>query len=85
VYVFIENPFEKMTFDYIDSVSKPIIALVGLVGIKMMAFFSTEMIFVPIVILVLLFVSVAISIGRVIKLKLSRVNAAKKVLDEAEI
>ena len=83
IFVIVENPFTKITLEYIDSVSKPIISLICLVAIKIMSMFSTQMVFIPIGIFSLLSISVIMSIVRMVKVKINRANIAQKILDES--
>jgi hypothetical protein len=84
IYVFVENPFDKCTFEYVDSVSKPILSLICLCAIKATSFFSKEIIFIPIIVMALLFISVVMSIVRVVRVKLNRAEIAKKIMEDGE-
>lgn len=67
-----ENPYEKLSFEYFDSISKPIIAIVCMVAIKMTEFFSKQVIFIPLIVDGLLLLSTIATIVRVIRVKLNR-------------
>ena len=72
IYVVVDNPFEKNTLEYIDSVSKPVISLTCLLIIRAMSFFSTQMVFLSIGIFCLLLISLIASTVRMIRVRLNR-------------
>ena len=72
IYTFVENPYEKISLEYVDSVSKPIIALLCQIAIKATTFFPKQIIFIPIGVDALLLISAIVTIVRVIRVKTNR-------------
>ena len=64
--------------------SKPIISLICQAAVKATTFFSTSVIFIPIIVDALILISTIVTIIRVVRVKLSRAEAAKKMLEDAE-
>ncbi len=72
VYTWVENPFDRFSLEHIDSLSKPLISLISLLGIKAMAFFTTEIFIIPVIVIALMFIGFVVSLIRMIKVRLAR-------------
>lgn len=71
-YIWIQNPFQRFSLEHIDSLSKPVISTVCVLGIIAMSFFPNEVLIIPIIVISLLFMSLLFSIVRTIRVKLAR-------------
>ena len=72
IYTIVQNPYEKISLEYIDSVSKPIISLLCQIAIKATTLFPKQIIFIPIGVDALLLISTIITIVRVVRVKTNR-------------
>ncbi len=70
--------------EYVDSVSKPIIALLCQIAVKAATLFPKQIIFIPIGVDALLLISAIVTVVRVVRIKTNRADAAKKMLEDAD-